>query len=87
MLRTLGNGKLWNSLKTTTTAMKIFTEKEEGKRFREDFTGRIRFTNGLSTDRKVIRAVHRGHRVHGAQRKSEIYSDLPVEKTSSQKSA
>ena len=54
--------------------------KRRGKRFREAFTGRIRFTNRLSSDRKVIRAVHRGHRVHGAQRKSEIYSDLPVER-------
>ena len=55
-------------------------EKEEGgKRAREALAGRIRFVNGLSADDKVIRAVHHGHRVHGPQKKSDIYSDRPVE--------
>ena len=39
MLRTLGNGKLWNSLKTTTTKKEDdeYTEKEEGEKISRSF--------------------------------------------------
>ena len=80
MLRTLGNGKLWNSKmkkkkKKKKKKMNTRKEKEEGgEKSTRSLAGRIRFVNGLSADDKVIRAVHHA-RVHGPQ-KTDIVTVL-----------